>query len=75
MLQKGHSMKTIFKSNNRGKVTLYLLFAVSVLSFVALMFCSSLLPPGIAYIGLLLTLAGTVFLGGLIIDMRNGPPW
>lgn len=68
-------MKTIFKSNNRGKVALYLLFAVFVLSFVALLFCSSLLPGGISLLALVLTLIGIMFFGSLIIQMRSGPPW
>ena len=75
MLQKGYVMKTIFSSNNRGKTTLYILFAVTVLSFVALFFCSSLLPQGISLLALTLTLIAMVFLGGLIIEMRSGPPW
>jgi hypothetical protein len=58
-----------------GKATLYILFAVAVLSFAALFFCSSLLPPGIFLLALLFTLTGMLFLGGLIIQMRSGPPW
>jgi hypothetical protein len=75
MLQKGNFMKTIFNINNRGKSILYILFAVAVLSFAALFFCSSLLPQGIFLLALTLTLIGIMFLGGLIIQMRSGPPW
>jgi hypothetical protein len=68
-------MKTIFNSNNRGKATLYILFAVAVLSFVALFFYSSLLPGGIFLLAILFTLTGMMVFGGLIIQMRSGPPW
>jgi len=68
-------MKTIFNSNNRGKAILYILFAVAVLSFAALFFCSRLLPQGIFLLALLFTLMCIMFLGGLIIQMRSGPPW
>jgi hypothetical protein len=68
-------MKTIFTSNNRGKVTLYILFAVAFLSFVALFFFSSLLPGVIFPLAFLFTIMCIMFLGSLIIQMRSGPPW
>ena len=58
-----------------GEPDLYILFAVAVLSFAALFFCSSLLPQDIFLLALILTLIGIMFPGGLIIQMRSGPPW
>ena len=69
MLQKGGFMKTIFNINNRGKSTLYILFAVAILSFAVLLFVD------ISPIALIFTLMCIVFLGGIIIQMRSGPPW
>jgi hypothetical protein len=68
-------MKTIFSRKNRGKNTLYILFAVAILTFAALPFLSHLLSQGIFLLILTLTLLGMMFLGGLIIQMRSGPPW
>ena len=68
-------MKTIFSRRNRGKFILYTLFAVSVLSFAVLPFFSHLLPQSVFLLVLTLTLMGMVFFGGLIIQMRSGPPW
>ncbi len=68
-------MKTIFSRRNRGKKILYILFAVDILTFAALPFLSHLLPQDIFLLILTLTLLGMVFLGGLIIQMRSGPPW
>ncbi len=68
-------MKNIFTSKNRGKITLYILFAIAILSFVALIFYSSWLPADIFPLALLITLLAMVFTGGLIIQMRSGPPW
>lgn len=68
-------MKSIFTRNNRGKIILYTLFAVSILSFAALPFLSHLLPQSISFLALILTFMGIMFFGGLIIQMRSGPPW
>lgn len=69
-------MKTIFTGKNKGKVSpLYILFAIAVLSFVAVFFYSSLLPRSIFMLVLLISLIAMMFLGGLIIDKRSGPPW
>ena len=68
-------MKTIFTRNNRGKATLYIFFAVAFLSFVAVFFCSSWLPQSIFFLVLILALLGMMFFGGLIMQMRSGPPW
>ena len=68
-------MKTIFSRNNKGKTILYTLFAVSVLTFVALLFFSRFLPQSIYLLTLILSLIGIMFLGSLIIEMRSGPPW
>ncbi len=68
-------LKTIFARNNRGKTILYILFAVSILSFATFLFYSQLLPQSISLLALILTLIGMMFFGGLIIQRRSGPPW
>lgn len=68
-------MKTIFTHKNRGKIVLYILFAVAVLAFVAIFFCSRFLSQDISLIALTLALAVIMFLGSLIINMRSSPPW
>jgi hypothetical protein len=68
-------MKTIFNSNNRGKSTLSILLAVAVLSFVVLLFFSKLLPENIFFLALFFTLISIMFLGGILIQVRSGPPW
>ena len=71
---EGNFMKTIFNSNNRGKSILYILFALAVLSFAALLLFPILLHGDISPLALI-PLMGIVFLGGLLIQMRSGPPW
>jgi hypothetical protein len=68
-------MKTIFNSNNRGKSILYILFAVAVLSFAALLLFPILLHGDISPLALLIPLMGIMFFGGILIEMRSGPPW
>ena len=70
-------MKTIFNNNNRGKSTLYILFAVAILSFVALPFFPNLLHMNmdIWLLVLALDIISIMFLGSLIIQIRSGPPW
>lgn len=68
-------MKTIFNSNNRGKFTLYILFSLAILSFVVLLLCQILFHVDISLLALTCALIGIVFLGGLIMQMRSGPPW
>jgi hypothetical protein len=68
-------MKTIFNSNNRGKSTLSILLAVAVLSFVVLLFFSKLLPENIFFLALFFALISIMFLGGILIQVRSGPPW
>lgn len=68
-------MKTIFSRRKRGKNTLYILFAIDILTFAALPFLSHLLSQGIFLPLLALTIIGMIFLGGLILQMRSGPPW
>ena len=68
-------MKTIFSRRNRGKKTLYILFAVAVIAFAVGLFGSHLLPQSIVPLILILSVIGMMFLGGLIIQMRSGPPW
>ncbi len=68
-------MKTIFKNNNRGKSTLYVLFALAILSFVVLFFCETLIPVYVFYLSLTFILVCIMSMGGLIIQIRSGPPW
>ncbi len=73
--QRGNFMKTIFKNNNRGKSTLYVLFALAILSFVVLFFCETLIPVYVFYLSLTFILVCIMSMGGLIIQIRSGPPW
>ena len=75
LLQKGDFMKTIFNSNNRGKSILSILFAVAVLSFAALLLLPILLHVDISFLAPIVALMCIVFLGGILIQMRSGPPW
>ena len=68
-------MKTIFNSNHKGKSTLYILLAVAVLSFVVLLFIPKLLSENIFLLALFFTLTSIMFLGGILIQVRSGPPW
>ncbi len=71
--QKGNFMKTIL--NNKGKFALYSLLTVAVLSFiVSLLFPILLhiyLPPLIG----ISALVGIIYFGGIVLQMRSGPPW
>ena len=67
-------MKTMFNSNNRGKSILSIFFAVAVLSFAALLLLPMLLHVDISPFALI-PLMGIVFFGGILIQMRSGPPW
>jgi hypothetical protein len=73
LLQEGDFMKTIF--NNRRKSILYVLFAVATLSFAALLLGPILLGVGSSPFALIFALICIVFLGGIVIQMRSGPPW
>lgn len=66
-------MKTIF--NNKRNLALYTLFAVAILSFVALLLCQDLFHMNISILLFALSLICIVFFGGLIIQIRSGPPW
>ncbi len=66
-------MKTIF--NNRRKSTLYILFAVATLSFVVLLLGPILFHVDSSPLALTIALIFMVFLGGIVIQMRSGPPW
>jgi hypothetical protein len=69
-------MKTIFSNKNRGKfIPVYIVFAIAVLSFFAFIFYARFLPEGLDILILIITLIVIMFLGSLIIDKRNGPPW
>ena len=74
-IQKGNFMKTLFKNNNRGRSTLYILFALAILSFVVLFFCQNLMPENVFYLSLTFILMCIMSMGGLIIQIRSGPPW
>ena len=73
MLQKGDFMKTIF--NNGRKSTLYILFAVATLSFAVLLLGPILFHVDSSPFALTFAFICIVFLGGIIIQMRSGPPW
>jgi hypothetical protein len=66
-------MKTIF--NNRRTSTLYILFAVATLSFAVLLLCPILFHMDISPLVLIFALICMVFFGGIIIQIRSGPPW
>src|SRR6266487_6633081 len=74
-IQKGNFMKTLFKNNNRGRSTLYILFALAILSFVVLFFCQNLMPENVFYLSLTFILMCIMSMGGLIIQIRSGLPW
>lgn len=67
-------MKNMFNINNRGKSILYLLFAVALLSFAALLLFPMLLHGDISPFALI-PFMGIVFLGGILIQIKSGPPW
>ena len=73
MLQKGDFMKTIF--NNRRKSTLYILFAVATISFAVLLLGPILFHVDSFPLALTFAFIFMVFLGGIVIQMRSGPPW
>lgn len=66
-------MKTIF--NNKRNLALYTLFAVAILSYVALLVCRGLFHMNISLLLLTLSFICIIFFGSLIIQIRNGPPW
>ena len=70
-------MKNIFNNNNGGKFLLYILFAIAVLSFVALPFFPNLLHMNmnIWLLVFLFDILSIFSLGGFIIQIRSGPPW
>jgi hypothetical protein len=71
--QKGSCMKTIF--NNKGRLTLYSLLAVAVLSFVVFLLFPILLHVNLpSFIGILALIA-IIYVGGIVIQIRSGPPW
>jgi hypothetical protein len=75
LLQKDNAMKTIFNVNSRGRTILYILFAVAVLSFAAFLLVPLLFSMTIpSFVGIA-ALIGIVLFGGIIIQMRSGPPW
>jgi hypothetical protein len=68
-------MKTIFKNNNRGRSTLYILFALAFLALVVLFFCANLIPVYVYTLIFTFILICIMSMGGLIIQIRSGPPW
>ena len=68
-------MKSIFNKNNRGKSTLYILFALAILTFVVLFLLHNLIPANVFVLSLIFILICIMFVGGLIIQLRRGPPW
>ena len=68
-------MKTRFNSNNKGKLTIYILFAVAIISFAAFLLSPLLLHIYISTVVAIVALIGIVFFGGILIQMRSSPPW
>ena len=66
-------MKTIF--NNRRNFTLYVLFAVATLSFAVLLLGPILFHVDSFPLALTFAFICMVFFGGIVIQMRSGPPW
>ncbi len=68
-------MKTIFNVNSRGRTVLYILFAIAALSFAAFLLLPFLFSISIpSFVGIA-ALIGIVLFGGILIQMRSGPPW
>ena len=65
-------MKTIF--TNRRKFTLSILFAVATLSFAVLLLCQFLLQVDISPLAPTFALICMLFFGGILLQMRSGPP-
>ena len=65
-------MKTIF--NNKRKSTFYILFAVATLSFAVLLLGPILFHVDSSPFALTFAFICIVFFGGIIIQMRSGPP-
>ena len=68
-------MKALFNSNNRGKLTLYILFAVAILALVVLLLIQMLFHVSISLLVFLFIFMCIMFVGGFIIQIRSGPPW
>jgi hypothetical protein len=71
--QKGNFMKTIF--NNKGKFTLYSLFTVAILSFIVFLLFPILLHVDLPSLIGICALVGIIYFGGIVLQMRSGPPW
>ncbi len=74
-MQKEILMKSIYSKNTRGKTILYVLLALSVLSFIVLFLIGKLIPENVFLLLLMLDLMCIMLTGGLIIGIRSGPPW
>jgi hypothetical protein len=66
-------MKNIF--NNRSNSTIYILFTVSILSFAVLLLCQMFFRVDVSPFVLVITLLCTMFFGGILMQIRSGPPW
>ena len=75
LLRKGSFMKTRFNSNDKGNLTIYILFAVAIITFAAFLLSPLLLHVYIPTFVAIVALIGIVFLGGILMQMRSGPPW
>ena len=65
----------IFNKNSRGRLTLYILFTLSILALVILFLIAKVIPEDVFLLSLTFILICIMFAGGLIIQIRNGPPW
>lgn len=61
--------------NNKRDLTLYILFAVATLLFVVLLFCQILFHVDISPLAPALAVICMLFFGGIIVQIRSGPPW
>lgn len=71
--QKGNFMKTLL--NNKGKYTLYSLLTLSVISFIFFLLFPVLLHIDLPSVIGISALVGILYFGGIVIQMRSGPPW
>ena len=66
-------MKSIY--NNKRKLISYSLFAVSILSLVALLVMPIVFHMTASPFGLIIAFIGVIFFGSLAGYLRNSPPW
>lgn len=68
-------MKTRFNIKVKGNLTLYILFAIVIISFAAFVLSPMLLHIYIPTFVAIVAFIGIVFFGGILMQKRSGPPW